>query len=200
MPANAYYLAGSEVVLDDEAEQSRLIHRLRQYLEVRNLSFLIGNGCSIPLGAPVIHDVRQLLPELDAAPYRLDEQADHQRARDLLNRLLPKNGRLGVEPLLTVLTNIQANAETLARVQSIDGVVVTQDDAQLLERLLKKWLFKRCTALSVTDDRTLYAHEELLRRILLRSTTLPRVRIFTVNYDLLLERTLDNLAGCGKRG
>jgi hypothetical protein len=181
MPPNAYYLAGSEVLLDEEAEQSRLIHRLRQYLEVRNLSFLIGNGCSIPLGAPLIHDVRQLLPELDVVPYRLDDEAKHKRARDLLDRLLPKTGALGVEPLLTVLTNIQANAQILDKPQSIDGAVVGQGDSHLLERLLKKWLFIRCKALSLTQDTMLQAHEELLRRILLRSTTLPRVRIFTAN-------------------
>jgi hypothetical protein len=42
-------------------------------------------------------------------------------------------------------------------------------------------------------DADLRFHEELLRRILLRSTTLPRAKIFTLNYDLLLERALDNL-------
>src|SRR6202011_985603 len=50
-----------------------------------------------------------------------------------------------------------------------------------------------CKDVSETHDSKLKFHEELLRRILLRSTTLPRAKIFTLNYDLLLERALDNL-------
>src|SRR6202011_2080233 len=50
-----------------------------------------------------------------------------------------------------------------------------------------------CKDVSETHDSKLKFHEELLRRILLRSTTLPRAKVFTTNYDLLLERALDNL-------
>jgi hypothetical protein len=51
----------------------------------------------------------------------------------------------------------------------------------------------KCKVLSATSEENLKFHDELFRRILLRSTTLPRARIFTLNYDLLIERALDNL-------
>src|SRR4029077_17723022 len=59
--------------------------------------------------------------------------------------------------------------------------------------LLKKWLYHRCRALNTIDDKHLHDHEELFRRILLRSTTLPRAKVFTTTSDPLLERALDNL-------
>jgi hypothetical protein len=107
--------------------------------------------------------------------------------------LLPKAGKIGVEPLLTVVSNIQANEQLLGHPATIGGKPVSAADARSLEQLLKKWLFLKCKEVSETDDSKLRFHEELLRRILLRSTTLPRAKIFTLNYDLLIERALDNL-------
>jgi len=193
MSHNEYYLGSARIALDGQEEKARLIQRLRQYLELRNLTVLIGNGGSIPLGAPLIADAAGLLPELQAAPYRLIEDQDQTRALALLKRFLPPDRRLGVEPLLTVLANIQANEEILGKPTVFDGDPVTTADARLLEQLLKKWLFLRCKALSAVPDDELRFHEQLLRRILLRSTTLPRAKVFTTNYDLLVERALDNL-------
>jgi len=110
---------------------------------------------------------------------------DHQaRALETLEALLSKAGALGVEPLLTILSNIQANEQLLHQSATVNGRVVPCADAQLLERLLKKWLFTKCKVLSSTSEENLRFHEELFRRILLRSTTLPRAKIFTLNYDL----------------
>ena len=193
MSADAYYLGGELIALDNDESKARLIQRLRQYLELRNLNVLIGNGSSLPLGAPRIGDIAALLSELDATPYRLTDTARQKQARILLDKLLPKSGVLGVEPLLTVLANIQANEQLLGKSTTLDGITIPTTDAQWLERLLKKWLFQKCRALSAAADLNLRFHEELLRRILLRSTTLPRAKLFTLNYDLLLERALDNL-------
>src|SRR5437899_4629 len=68
---DAYYLGGEFMPLDKEENNARFVQRLRQYLELRNLNVLIGNGCSLPLGAPRIGNTADLLPELDASPYRL---------------------------------------------------------------------------------------------------------------------------------
>jgi hypothetical protein len=163
------------------------------YMELRNLTFLLGNGCSIPLGAPLIHDAARLLPELDAAPYRLTDKDKHDRARRLLDHFLSTKAAIGVEPLLTLLANIQATEELLGIPLELKNRIATAADAQLLEQLLKKWVFTKCKALSAIEEPRLRFHEELLRRILLRSTALPRAKIFTTNYDLLLERALDNL-------
>jgi hypothetical protein len=193
MTANEYYLADKATSLTDEGERTRLIQRLRQYLELRNLTLLIGNGCSIPLGAPTINNTSAIRTELDQPPHRLTNNAQHDRARTLLGKLLALKPTIGIEPLLTILTNVQANADLLTETQSLGTHNVTRADAFLLEQLLKKWLYNTCKALNTTAEDNLHHHEELLRRVLLRSTALPRAKIFTTNYDLLLERALDSL-------
>jgi hypothetical protein len=193
MSDNEYYIGETATPLDSEENKSRLRQRLRQHLEVRNLTILIGNGGSIPLGAPLVNSTKNITPELDKEPHRLRDDTQHNTARKLLDHLLDSNQHIGVEPLLTALINIQATDELIHAPQTISKQPVTAADALLLEQLLKKWLYHRCKALTTIDDKHLRDHEELFRRILLRSTTLPRAKVFTTNYDLLLERALDNL-------
>jgi SIR2-like domain len=188
-----FYIGSVATSLNTDENRVRLVQRLRQYLEVRNLTVLVGNGSSIPLGAPLVGSTRKIVSELDTARHRLSQAQEHQRARSLLDHVLSVQPDIGVEPLLTVLVNIQANDALLGTDQIIGGSKVTAEDALLLERLLKKWLYHRCEDLNRVPDERLRDQEELLRRLLLRSTTLPRAKVFTTNYDVVLERALDNL-------
>jgi hypothetical protein len=188
-----YYLGDVATPLDTDENKSRFVQRLRQYLEVRNLTVLIGNGSSIPLGAPLIGNASAIASEFDEEPYRLSKPEEQQRAKALLQHLLAVNPSIGVEPLLTALLYVQGNDALLGVAQTIGGATVTAADALLLERLTKKWLYHRCQKLSSIPDERLRDQEELFRRLLLRSTTLPRAKVFTTNYDLVIERALDNL-------
>lgn len=187
--ADEYYLGSTTTPLDTPEEQTQLIQRLRQYLELRNLTILVGNGSSIPLGAPVIRDTAKIRPELDDTPYRLLDNNHQQRATTLLDQLLQTN-QIGIEPLLTILANIQANEQLLKTTTHLGTHATTAADARILEQLIKKWIYQRCRTLHHAN---LQHHEELLRRLLLRSTNLPRCKVFTTNYDVILERALDNL-------
>lgn len=190
--ANEYYVGDAQFPLETEEDKSRLVQRLRQYLEVRHFTLLIGNGCSIPLGAPLIHDASSIRNELTNPPHSLTSPDEQQRALGLLDHLLTKRN-LGVEPLLALLNNAKAVAELTGQGVTLAKREITPGDADALERLLKKWLYERCRELNQKTDEDLRFHRELLRRVLLRSTTLPRTKVFTTNYDLLLERALDQL-------
>jgi hypothetical protein len=188
-----YYLGDTEVPLDSEEATNGLVRRLRQYLELRNVSFLLGNGCSLPAGAPAIGDVRTIRDELDSDPYRLGDRRRHTNALGLLDHLLGDNLAIGVEPLLALLAGFRASLQIITRPQTLDRRRLREDAVEWLESLLKKWLYARCWAVSKDDHASLHYHQELLRRALLRSTTLPRCKIFTTNYDLLIEKALDSL-------
>lgn len=192
MSASEYYVGDSQFPLESEEDKSRLIQRLRQYLEVRHFTLLLGNGCSIPLGAPLIHDASVVRDQLLKAPYRLVEETEQKRAIALLDHLLAQR-KIGIEPLLALLTNAKAVKDLTGQTVMLAAREVTTDNADLLERLIKKWLYQRCCELNHKSDEDLRYHRELLRRVLLRSTTLPRTKVFTTNYDLLLERALDQL-------
>jgi hypothetical protein len=148
MNENRYYLGSSPTALKTDEDYSRLIQRLRQYLEVRNLSVLMGNGCSIPLGSPLIGDAGSLKQDFENAKYRLTDNASQLIALKTLDTLLPKAAKIG----MTVLANIQANEQLLNRSVTLDGKPVPATEARCLEQLLKKWLFLKCKEVSETLD------------------------------------------------
>lgn len=189
--SDRYFLGSEEIALDDDESKVRLTHRLRQYLELRHLSVLIGNGCSIPLGSPSMGTVVQFRAELTAAPYRHSDDGEQTKAVALLDKLLSTQPKLTVEDVLALCSALRAAAQLSQATVGLGKSDITEDSIAALEQLVKRWLFIRCSAVSVATDLTF--HEQLLRRILLRSTNLPRAKIFTTNYDLVLERALDNL-------
>jgi hypothetical protein len=195
--ADRYYLGDEETLLADDTAKEKLISRLRQYLNLRNVSLLVGNGASVPLGAPRIGNVRGLIPELSRTPYALLDSVQQSSALGALDMLLPDGSPLvGVEPLLGTLSHFLADLETLPNTTefTVNRALLTGVSIQSLERLLKKWLYGKCSEvnLSARGD-VLRDHGELLRRFLLRPTSLPRLKLFTVNYDSVLERALDEL-------
>lgn len=192
-----YYLGNEQVLLDDNESRQKLVQRLRQYLDVRNVALLIGNGASLPFGAPRIGDMTAIQAELASNEYRLQDDAAQNDAISLLNVILEQaSGPVGVEPVLGLLSHLQSDMEVLGSKTSIvlNGQSLSPDHLQKLERLLKKWLYLRCSILSksISEDSLKY-HRELFRRFLLRSTSLPRLKLFTTNYDLLIETALDSL-------
>lgn len=134
MSENRYYLGSSPIALKTDEDYGRLIQRLRQYLEVRNLSVLIWNGCSIPLGSPLIGDVGSLAKEFAKTEYHLTDGDLQSAALKTLEILLPKDGKIGIEPLLTVLANIQANEQLLGHQTTVNDKPVSATDAKSLEQ------------------------------------------------------------------
>jgi hypothetical protein len=195
--ADRYYLGKEETLLDNNDSKEKLVHRLRQYLDLRNVSLLIGNGASIPFGAPRIGNIAALKDEFQKAEYQLESLPSQTSALTLLDVILKQaSGPVGVEPMLGLLSHLQADIDVLGSKTSlvINDKSVSPEDVQSLERLIKKWLYLRCRELSTkADDNSLKYHRELFRRFLLRSTSLPRLKTFTTNYDLLVEAALDSL-------
>jgi SIR2-like domain len=196
MNPDRYYLADQEISLADVNARQKLTQRLRQYLELRNVNVLLGNGSSIPLGAPVTNDARTIKVELSQAPYKLTDDTRQGTAMRLFDLLLPNTApAINIENLMGIVNNIATNATLLpaATKYTINTQAVTLEAAQLLDTLIKKWLYLRCHRISDPSLPDLQHHRELLRRLLLRSTTLPRAKVFTTNYDLIIEHALDSL-------
>lgn len=194
MGKDRYYLGSEEIILDSD-QSGKLVQRLREYLSLRNVALLIGNGASVPLKAPNIGNVRSIVNELEVEPYALKDSSDQTDALSMLDVLLPDGKLLGVEPFLGTLYQLRALIQTLPHnTLSVNDVKIEAKSIQALERLIKKWLFLRCEPVGVTDGQNdLTSHKELLRRFLLRPVSLPRLKVFTTNYDLAIERALDEI-------
>lgn len=193
---NKYYLGSDSFSLDGEEveNQEKLHSRLRQYLNLRHVSVLIGNGASMPNGSPSIGSLQGIINELEEEKYKLSDEENHNKAKDVLNKFLMDEHDIGIEPLLGMLSHLEYDQELLHDEHKIklNDYEFSADHLGHAIELLKKWLFKKCKEIN-SDEDSLADHKELLRRFLLRPTKLPRLNVFTTNYDLLVERALDDL-------
>ncbi|MGH2499598.1 MAG: SIR2 family protein [Candidatus Limnocylindria bacterium] len=165
---------------------------------MRNLVLLVGSGASFHLKLPSLRSVTvtefETLARLGEVPMR--------RGHASLLRAFTDGGRFDYEDLIArVLACERYIAAT--RTESVAIGRQRVDSARLRDfrTLLKSVLVRACEWRrhmdSLDEDLRqdpLHAHREFLRRtIAARRHNLPRLRIFTTNYDLLIEEALDAL-------
>jgi len=198
----AILIIGGEVRFDSSIDADAL-RRIRdtvgQLLQVKNLAVLIGSGASYHLGSPAIRSVSA--EELDgmvvAADVALSVEAT--KVRDAL--VSKDDGVVDLERLLASLSNSLAYAASVGRESvTIGDDEVSCDAIRELRRAVNVSLAQACDLpkhSAIQDDRfrddPWLAHREFFRRLLRsRRPDLPRVSVFTTNYDLVIERTLDD--------
>jgi hypothetical protein len=200
--SDRYFIGAKSHALKTDEQKCKLRERIRQLLNVRHVNLFVGNGASLALGAPSIsniHDprLREFLdddeetissiidePELDADEPELDADEPELDADE---------PELDVESFLGLLSHIIAvNKITNGKTNSYSEVSI--EKIIDLQNCIKKWLFRECSNfVNKLDSDKLKTHSELIKRFLLRPVSLPRLKIFTINYDLVLEKTLDHL-------
>lgn len=191
---------GGEVRFD-AASDSDALRRIRdtigQLLQVKNLAVLMGSGASFHLGSPAIRNVSRADLESMAKAAEVNMPANADTA---LEGLVPEEG-VDLERLLASLTNSLAYAASVTLEEvSIGGAQVSCETLRLLRRTVNQSLAAACdlpVASRIREERfrtdPWLAHREFFRRLLRsRRSDLPRVRVFTTNYDLVIERTLDD--------
>ncbi|MCI2265410.1 SIR2 family protein [Sediminivirga luteola] len=177
------------------------VHVVRDHiaslLQVQNLVILIGSGASFHLGSPQTRNLDNSAVQalVEAASESLDETDT-----DLLSALNPENDG-DLENLLNGLQLAASLAEqtglsevTLGNEKEIRSFTKAQ-----IEQLKGKInvAFAHACQLPAPDcdlADPLEAHRQFLSRIVRsRRANLPRPKLFTTNYDLVLERALDKL-------
>lgn len=196
--APSFLFVGGKLRVDGRRHQDaerRVGEALGQLLQVKNLAVLIGAGASMHLGSPTIRylgrpDIEQLIEESGSTVTDV--------VRGVLEAMT-RGGELDLEAVLSTLSAGVAyaratNAATLALRDepiAVDALVETR-------RLINRALAHACElpnlSLVAPEHREdpLAAHREFFRRLLrARRPDLPRIRVFTTNYDTLIEQTLD---------
>lgn len=175
---------------------------LSNLLQVHNLVVLVGSGASFHLGSPqtrnlnnekvakLIVDAGDAVDEADTALLDLLNPGDDGDLERLLNAL---------QLAAALALHTQGDAVTLG-----EGAVAKTFDVDALESLRHKIgsaLVEACKLPRKLDDISaeyqkdpLSAHRTFFSRMVrARRSNLPRPRIFTTNYDLVIERALDEL-------
>jgi len=193
------FVVGSRVrgFVGDEvdAPTAALSDYVGQLLQVRHLSVLMGAGASFHLGSP---QIRNLSNELIAQGVAESQEPLTPLEVDVLAGLNPTDAG-DLEILLTTLQSALSFASaTQAEVLTIAG---SDHEVQTLVSLRRKlnWsLAAQCRlprlGFPVSGRPKWDAHQTFFARLLrARRADLPRPRIFTTNYDLVIERSLDGL-------
>ncbi|MDN5838961.1 MAG: SIR2 family protein [Yaniella sp.] len=189
----------SRIANDD---QQVLQDHLSNLLQVHNLVILIGSGASFHLGSPHTRGLAtDVVKNLITAAGSTVEPTDE----DLLHVLNP-NDDGDLEKLLNGLQLAVALASQMKR----DSITLGEDSTAQsfsvddIERLRKKIGAALAFACRLPGDPgsiesdyrndPLRAHRNFISRVVRdRRVNLPRPRIFTTNYDLVIENALDQL-------
>lgn len=198
---NEYYIGSTKYDLSNGNGKNleKLQLRIKNLLLLKNVNFLLGNGTSIDLGAPRISSFQNWWKSVE--PIELDS-SQYDDGKPLIKsisefKIEGKKWDDNLESLLTFLSNLYqvADYRLLSNEKiKIVGNEFNFDYIKKAANLIKLYLYHQCKQIAEGKDFTEnLSHKEFLRKILLRPVTLPRVKLFTTNYDLVLEKYMDEM-------
>ena len=191
------YFSGSELrfVTDDVDGRRRLREAIGHLLQVHQLCVLVGSGASVHLGSPRIRgvDATDVLGMATRAGLTVDHHLE-----SLIRALVSTDADLEDFLGQLVAARNYASAFNLLDV-AVRGTTCTTDDLERVFKAVNLGLAWACDLPRTNpppeppfDIDPLLAHREFFRRLIAsRRPDAPRIRIFTTNYDTLIERSLD---------
>ncbi|HYV53204.1 MAG TPA: SIR2 family protein [Chitinophagaceae bacterium] len=202
-----YFYKGKEEVLekikgaDGDVKETELLKKIQdafsKVLDGKNLSFLLGCGCSsfmtevttvqtdvgVPTMIPLANEFysKSLLP------------ADKTWLKDKLKLDIDADGfKDNIEKFLGTLHSIYFFYETTGQDNGAEAIKVAEVIKQARNFLLEKCL-NETNRNSNTDKDLVDLYKSFYRKLLYRNSNLPKPNIFTTNYDLYSEIALDKL-------
>ena len=217
-----YFYKGNQNILDLEKNEESIKKIQEAFLKVldnKNLSFLLGSGCSsyeiekkvedsntsnikkeqigIPVMAPMTKEF-----------YNLSEFEENKEwlLRKLKIDVEEKNFEKNLEAFLSVLHSLsfyhsKINNKADEEAQKINQVINEADEeARKINQVIKEarnFILEKClnekNIKDKRDSELLEVYKTFYKKLLTRNSTLPRLNIFTTNYDLYSERAMDSL-------
>ncbi len=177
----------------EENDKNKIRLRIKNYLELDNVSVLAGAGTSFHLGAPII---RTIPKEINGALSKNSELKEEYEKR--INAILKKGQSFNDISLEDFLNYLQAKRFTLEKAnQKVEKI---NELIKEIQNELFKLCNTQCTIVQgdYKDDEHLqrnryHYHEKILKKLLQRPINLRRINLFTTNYDLAFEYAFDNV-------
>ena len=201
-----YFYKGMQNILNPKKNEESIKKIQEAFLKVldnKNLSFLLGSGCSsykiegqeigIPTMAPMAQEFYGL--------------SNFEKNKEwLLSKLKidveDKNFEKNLEAFLSVLHSLsfyhsKINNKADEEAQKINQVINEADEeARKINQVIKEarnFILEKCLNEDKRDNELLEVYKTFYKKLLTRNSTLPRLNIFTTNYDLYSERAMDSL-------
>lgn len=172
---------------DEESEQDIIKKEILQVFDVKNLSFLLGAGCSsfikdtAEIGIPIMSKLAQEFYE------KIIDKDDKKFINEVLKIDISKDPfKNNLEKFMEVLYSYHFLLES----QNVDTTDVNNLRLKVIGFLLKKCINEENNS-KYTDVLDLYAL--FYKKLIYRDSNLSKTNIFTTNYDLYTETALDKL-------
>jgi hypothetical protein len=157
---------------------------LPKFLSSDNLSFLLSNGCSYYAGSKAINNSTiggNYKTKLSKFKFTDDKDKSQTPYKEKINDY----EKLRPEEALDKLYQIQSHFENIA-----ENIQAAKDIDQLIKDFKKSFLEEFILNIDYSKN---HAHKQFLKKIVSRDSKLNKVNIFTLNYDLLIEKTAEKL-------
>jgi hypothetical protein len=146
---------------------------LPKFIDSKNLNLLLGTGTSVYSGANVINSKKKNnFKDLSVHEVNLQKKID---------KILDENR---IEDCLDKISQIKAYYEVIGDIRKAEKI------EKYLDKL--KSTFLERYVLTIDYTKNIY-HKSFLKKIVSRKPSLNRVNIFTTNYDLLIERSAEEM-------
>lgn len=167
----------------------------------KNLSFLMGSGCSsfkpdkvefgIPTMRPLASEFQELMNDPDIEPS--DAFVTLAQKTELLDKI---GINLSAEPVAKNLEQMMAVLMNAQQFCSTSEKKAPRDAVSLIDEVivgLKKFILKKCTAgnFSEDDQSVVLLYQRFYQSLNTRARGLSPPWVFTTNYDLFNERAMD---------
>lgn len=202
-----HFIKGSQEVIKQGTDlpswedQSVFVSRqMSELLDVQNLSFLFGSGCSSMLKKKVEHGIPTMEPLAtefcgwfkEKPNLNVDATVTPQQKADLLDKvgidLTSDEYRKNLERLMDVLLNAERFCEASLNADLNDCVSLIRE----VIKGVQKFVLSKCTTGKFeTDDSVVNVYRRFYQALSTRSRGLRPPWVFTTNYDLFNERALD---------
>lgn len=191
---------------DNNSEIKKIQDAFLKVLDNKNLSFLLGSGCSsfeiekdkegtdgkeyIQVGIPVMSPLANEFYHLE------DFKENKQWLKENLQIDVESDTfRINLEVFLSTLhslsfyhSKIKDDTATDAKTLDKISLIIKETRNFLLKKILNEDNIK-----TQSDKPLLDIYKQFYRKLLSRNSTLPRLNIFTTNYDLYSEKAMDLL-------
>lgn len=196
-----FYKGGLEILnekIDFEEKIVLVKKELSKTFESRNLSFLIGSGCS--LGKNGIPTMKELACTLfDKGVNDKDDLSEKLQElvfeKEHLETLKKHNIDFKGEPFLN---NLEIFLGTLYSLRFYLEQIKNEAEVEAIDKVIeqtKNYILYRCLneENKGNDNEILEVYQSFYRKLSLRDSNLPKPNVFTTNYDLYSEKAMDEL-------
>jgi hypothetical protein len=194
------FTIGGQAAATDEGFYDAVQGHMGNLAQIKHLSILIGAGASYALGSPRIRQMT--LGDIKAMLEKTGQALSVDAERLLDNLVQESGGTIDLEDALGQLSSAVGMAKSGTAISAAIGNDLSSiDQVRELRRGLNHALATACDLpnLELISDAALREdplrdHRRFFTKILrARRSDLPRLRVFTLNYDQVVEKSLDQL-------